>query len=31
MADLIVRNAKITTLDPKRPAAAAIAVRQGLI
>ncbi|AXQ27517.1 amidohydrolase [Solimonas sp. K1W22B-7] len=31
MADLIVRNARITTLDPKQPEAAAMAVRDGLI
>jgi predicted amidohydrolase YtcJ len=31
MADLIVRNAKITTLDPKQPTATALAVRDGLV
>ncbi len=31
MADLIVRNARITTLDPKRPAASAIAVANGVV
>lgn len=30
-ADLILRNARITTLDPQRPAATALAVRDGLI
>lgn len=31
MADLILRNARITTLDPQRPDATALAVRDGLI
>jgi predicted amidohydrolase YtcJ len=31
MADLIVRNARITTLDPTRPSAAALAVRDGRV
>lgn len=31
MADLILRNAKIATLDPKQPAAAALAVADGAI
>ncbi len=31
MADLIIRNARITTLDPKRPAASAIAVAKGVV
>lgn len=29
MADMIVRNAKVTTLDPRRPSASAIAVANG--
>lgn len=31
MADLIIRNAKISTLDPKQPAATALAVTDGTI
>lgn len=31
MAELIVKNARITTLDPKRPAASAIAVANGVV
>jgi predicted amidohydrolase YtcJ len=31
MADLIVRNARLTTLDPAQPQATAIAVRDGLV
>ncbi len=31
MADLILRNAKVTTLDPKRPSATAIAVADGVV
>ncbi|WP_454832942.1 amidohydrolase [Pseudoxanthomonas wuyuanensis] len=31
MADLIIRNARITTLDPARPSAAAIAIADGLV
>jgi hypothetical protein len=31
MADLIVHNARITTLDPKRPLATAIAVANGVV
>ncbi|GAB3097891.1 amidohydrolase [Lysobacter terrae] len=31
MADLIIRNAKITTLDPRQPSATALAVANGVI
>ncbi len=31
MVDLVVRNARITTLDPRQPSATAIAVADGRI